>query len=181
MTPTLQEHYEKEVRPALTEKFGYRNPMEVPRISKISLNIGVGEANQSPNLMEDAVKTLRQVTGQQPSVRNARKSIANFKLREGMPVGCACTLRRARMWEFLDRLINAAIPQIRDFRGMPTNNFDGRGNYTIGLREQIVFPEINIDKVAKIRGMNISIVTTARTDEEGRELLRLMNFPFRKN
>ena len=155
--------------------------MMVPTIEKITLNIGVGEASQSPNLMEDAVTTLRQITGQQPSIRKARKSIANFKLREGMPVGAMVTLRRARMWEFYDRLINTAMPQIRDFRGMPTNCFDGRGNYTIGIREQIVFPEINIDKVAKIRGMNISIVTSANTDEEGLELLRNLKFPFRRN
>ncbi|NNE43164.1 MAG: 50S ribosomal protein L5, partial [Gemmatimonadetes bacterium] len=132
-------------------------------------------------LLEDAVKTLRQITGQHPSVRHAKKSIANFKLREGMPVGAMCTLRKARMWEFYDRLINTAMPQIRDFRGMPTNCFDGRGNYTIGIREQIVFPEINIDKVAKIRGMNVSIVTSASTDEEGLELLRNLKFPFRRN
>ena len=181
MTPRIQEEYRKEVVPALTKKFSYPNPMMVPTIEKITLNIGVGEASQSPNLMEDAVTTLRQITGQQPSIRKARKSIANFKLREGMPVGAMVTLRRARMWEFYDRLINTAMPQIRDFRGMPTNCFDGRGNYTIGIREQIVFPEINIDKVAKIRGMNISIVTSANTDEEGLELLRNLKFPFRRN
>jgi large subunit ribosomal protein L5 len=181
MRPRIQEQYEKEVRSALVAKFGYRNPMMVPSLSKISVNVGVGEASSSPNLMEDAIKTLRQITGQQPSVRRATRSIANFKLREGMPVGAMCTLRRARMWEFYDRLINTAIPQIRDFRGLPTTCFDGRGNYTLGIREQIVFPEIDIDKVAKIRGMNITLVTTAGTDEEGLELMTLLHFPFRKN
>jgi large subunit ribosomal protein L5 len=155
--------------------------MRVPTLQKITLNVGVGEAGQSPNLLEDAIKTLRQITGQQPSVRKARKSIANFKLREGMNVGAMVTLRRTRMWEFYDRLINTAMPQIRDFRGMPTNCFDGHGNYTIGLREQIIFPEIEIDKVAKIRGMNISLVTSAQTDEEALELLRALKFPFRRN
>jgi large subunit ribosomal protein L5 len=181
MTPRIQDEYQKEVVPALMKKFGYANINMVPRLEKISLNIGVGEANQSPNLLEDAVKTLRQISGQQPSVRKAKKSIANFKLREGLPVGAMCTLRRSRMYEFYDRLINTAIPQIRDFRGMPTTGFDGRGNYTMGIREQIVFPEVNIDKVAKIRGLNVTVVTTASTDEEALELLRLMKFPFRKN
>jgi large subunit ribosomal protein L5 len=179
--PRIKEQYEKDVVPALIEKFGYGNRMMVPGLEKISVNIGVGEASRSPNMMDDAVKTLRQITGQQPSVRKARKSIANFKLREGMPVGAMVTLRGARMWEFFDRLINAAIPRVRDFRGLPVNCFDGRGNYTIGIREQIVFPEINIDKVAQIRGMNITIVTSAKTDEEGMEMLRLLNFPFRRN
>lgn len=181
MTPRILDAYRAEVTPALIKKFGYGNPMMVPTIEKISLNVGVGEASQSPNLMEDAVKTLRQITGQHPSIRKARKSIANFKLREGMPVGAMVTLRRTRMWEFYDRLINTAMPQIRDFRGVPPNCFDGHGNYTVGIREQIVFPEINIDKVGKIRGMNISIVTTASTDEEALELLRLLKFPFRRN
>lgn len=181
MTPRVKEMYLKEVRPALVEKFGYANPMQIPRLAKISVNVGVGDASQTPNLMDDAVKTLRQISGQQPSIRKAKKSIANFKLREGMPIGCMVTLRGVRMYEFWDRLVNTAIPQIRDFRGMPVNCFDGRGNYTMGIREQIVFPEINIDKVGKIRGMNISVVTTAKTDEEGMELLRLLKFPFRKN
>jgi large subunit ribosomal protein L5 len=181
MTPRILEEYRKEVVPALIKKFSYGNVMMVPTIEKISVNVGVGEANQSPNLLEDAVKTVRAITGQQPAIRKARKSIANFKLREGMPVGAMATLRKNRMWEFYDRLINTAIPQIRDFRGMPTNCFDGHGNYTIGIREQIVFPEIDIDRVAKIRGMNISVVTTARTDEEALELLRALKFPFRRN
>jgi large subunit ribosomal protein L5 len=181
MTPRILEQYRKESVPALMKKFGYGNVMMVPRLEKISVNVGVGEGHQSPNLMEDAVQTLRQITGQHPSIRRSKKSIANFKLREGMAVGAMVTLRRARMWEFYDRLINTAIPQIRDFRGMSPNCFDGHGNYTIGIREQIVFPEINIDKVAKIRGMNISIVTSARTDEEALELLKSLNFPFRRN
>jgi len=181
MTPRIKERYDREVRQALVKRFGYANPMMAPRLDKITVNVGVGEGQQSPNLLEDAVQTLRQITGQHPSVRRARKSIANFKLREGMPVGVMCTLRRARMWEFYDRLINTTLPQIRDFRGMPSNCFDGHGNYTIGIREQIVFPEIDIDRVAKIRGMNVTLVTTARTDEEGMELLKLLEFPFRKN
>jgi len=181
MVARIQEEYRKETVPALIKKFAYANVMMVPRLEKISVNVGVGEASQSPNLLEDAVKTLRLVTGQQPSVRRATKSIANFKLREGMPVGAMVTLRKARMWEFYDRLVNTAIPQIRDFRGLSPNCFDGHGNYTLGIREQIVFPEIDIDKVAKIRGMNISIVTSARTDEEALELLRSLKFPFRKN
>ena len=181
MTPRIKEQYEKEVRPALMKRFGYDNVMMTPKLEKISLNIGVGEGHASPNLLEDAVQTLRNITGQQPSTRKAKKSIANFKLREGMPVGVMVTLRQARMWEFYDRLVNTTLPQIRDFRGLPTNGFDGRGNYTIGIREQIVFPEIDIDKVAKIRGMNITLVTTARSDEEGLELLKLLRFPFRKN
>ena len=177
----IKEQFEKDVVPALIEKFGYGNRMMVPSLEKISVNMGVGEASRSPNTMDDAVKTLRQITGQQPSVRKARKSIANFKLREGMPVGAMVTLRGVRMWEFYDRLINAAIPRVRDFRGLPVNCFDGRGNYTIGIREQIVFPEVNIDKVGQIRGMNITIVTTANSDEDGMEMLRLLNFPFRRN
>ena len=181
MQPRLKERYDKEVRPALMKRFGYANVMMAPVLSKIAVNIGVGEAAASPNLLEDAVQTLRLISGQHPSVRKATKSIANFKLREGMPVGAMVTLRRARMWEFYDRLINMTLPQIRDFRGMPTNGFDGQGNYTMGIREQIVFPEIDIDKVAKIRGMNVTLVTTARNDEEGLELLKLLEFPFRKN
>jgi len=181
MAPRIQEEYQRDVVPALVDKFKYANPMMVPTLQKITLNVGVGEGGASPNLLEDAVKTLRLITGQQPSVRKARKSIANFKLREGMNVGAMVTLRQSRMWEFYDRLVNTAIPQIRDFRGMPTNCFDGHGNYTIGLREQIIFPEIEIDKVAKIRGMNISLVTTAVTDEEALELLRALKFPFRRN
>jgi large subunit ribosomal protein L5 len=181
MAPRILEEYRREVVPALMKRFQYDNVMMVPRFEKISVNIGVGDAGQNPNLMEEAVQTLRAITGQHPSVRKAKKSIANFKLREGMPVGALVTLRGPRMWEFYDRLVGTALPRIRDFRGMPVNCFDGRGNYTIGVREQIVFPEINMDKLIKIRGMNITLVTTARTDEEGLEFLRLLKFPFRKN
>ena len=181
MTPRIKERYDREVRQALVKRFSYSNVMMAPRLEKITLNIGVGEGHASPNLLEDAVQTLRHITGQQPSVRKAKKSIANFKLREGMPVGAMVTLRRSRMWEFYDRLINTTLPQIRDFRGLPTNGFDGHGNYTIGIREQIVFPEIDIDKVAKIRGMNVTLVTSATNDEEGMELLKLLEFPFRRN
>ena len=179
--PRILEEYRRDVVPALMKRFNYDNVMMVPRFEKISVNIGVGDAGQNPNLMEEAVQTLRSITGQQPSVRKAKKSIANFKLREGMPIGALVTLRGPRMWEFYDRLVGTALPRIRDFRGMPSNCFDGRGNYTIGIREQIVFPEINIDKLIKIRGMNITLVTTAHTDEEGQEFLRLLKFPFRKN
>lgn len=179
--PRIQDEYRKEVVPALMKHFTYSNVMMVPRLEKISVNVGVGDASANANLLEEAVQTLRSITGQQPSVRKAKKSIANFKLRDGMSVGALVTLRGPRMWEFYDRLVNTALPRIRDFRGMPANCFDGRGNYTIGIREQIVFPEINIDKLIKIRGMNISIVTSAKTDEEGMEFLRLMKFPFRKN
>ena len=179
--PRILEEYRKDVVPALMKRFQYDNVMMVPRFEKISVNIGVGDAGSNPNLMEEAVQTLRSITGQHPSVRKAKKSIANFKLREGMPVGALVTLRGPRMWEFYDRLVGTALPRIRDFRGMPSNCFDGRGNYTIGIREQIVFPEINIDKLIKIRGMNITLVTTALTDEEGLEFLKLLKFPFRKN
>jgi len=179
--PRILEEYRQEVVPQLMKRFQYDNVMMVPRFEKIAVNVGVGDAGSNPNLMEEAVQTLRSITGQQPSVRRAKKSIANFKLREGMPVGALVTLRGPRMWEFYDRLVSTALPRIRDFRGMPSNCFDGRGNYTIGIREQIVFPEINIDKLIKIRGMNITLVTTARTDEEGLEFLRLLKFPFRKN
>lgn len=181
MIPRVLEEYRKDIVPALMKRFSYDNVNMVPRLEKISVNIGVGDASSNPNLLEESVQTLRSITGQQPSVRKARKSIANFKLREGMAVGALVTLRGPRMWEFYDRLVNTALPRIRDFRGMPTNGFDGRGNYTIGVREQIVFPEINIDKLIKIRGMNISLVTTAQTDEEGLEFLRMLKFPFRKN
>jgi large subunit ribosomal protein L5 len=179
--PRILEEYRQEVVPQLMKRFQYDNVMMVPRFEKIAVNVGVGDAGSNPNLMEEAVQTLRSITGQQPSVRRAKKSIANFKLREGMPVGALVTLRGPRLWEFYDRLVSTALPRIRDFRGMPSNCFDGRGNYTIGIREQIVFPEINIDKLIKIRGMNITLVTTARTDEEGLEFLRLLRFPFRKN
>ncbi len=178
--PRLATMYQEKVRPALMEKFGYTSLMQAPRIEKIVLNMGVGDATQDAKLLDAAANELGQITGQRPAIRKAKKSIANFKLREGVPVGCAVTLRGARMWEFYDRFINVAVPRIRDFRGLNPRSFDGRGNYTTGLTEQIIFPEINLDKVGKIRGMDVTFVTTARTDEEGRELLRLMSMPFRQ-
>ena len=178
--PRLATFYEESVRPALVEKFKYTTVMQAPRFQKIVINMGVGDALQDQKMMDSAVAELGQIAGQRPSVRRARKSISNFKLRQGQPVGCAVTLRGARMYEFYDRLVNVAVPRIRDFRGLNPRAFDGRGNYTMGLTEQIIFPEINLDKVAKVRGMDVTIVTSARTDEEGRELLRLMRLPFRQ-
>ena len=178
--PRLATIYLEKVRPALMQKFGYTSLMQAPRIEKIVLNMGVGDATQDAKLLDAAANELGQITGQRPAIRRAKKSIANFKLREGVAVGCAVTLRGARMWEFYDRFINVAVPRIRDFRGLNPRSFDGRGNYTMGLTEQIIFPEINLDKVGKIRGMDVTIVTSARTDEEGRELLRLMSMPFRQ-
>jgi large subunit ribosomal protein L5 len=178
--PRLAKLYEKTVLKQLMEKFEYTSVMQAPRLTKIVLNMGVGDAVQDQKLMDAAVNELGQITGQRPAVRKAKKAISNFKLRAGLPVGCSVSLRGARMWEFYDRLINVALPRIRDFRGVNPRSFDGRGNYTMGLTEQIIFPEINYDKVAKVRGMDVTIVTTARTDEEGRELLRLMNMPFRQ-
>jgi large subunit ribosomal protein L5 len=178
--PRLAKHYEENVHGALMQKFAYANPMQAPRFVKIVLNMGVGDALQDAKLLDSAMNELGQITGQRPALRRAKKSISNFKLREGVGVGCTVTLRGARMFEFYDRLINVAVPRIRDFRGLNQRSFDGRGNYSMGLTEQIIFPEINYDKVAKVRGMDVTIVTTARTDEEGRELLRLMNMPFRQ-
>lgn len=175
----LKEFYLKEVVPALMERFGYRNVMEVPRMVKIVVNMGLGEAIHDIKVLDAAVEDLKAITGQQPVVTKAKRSIAQFKLRQGMPIGCMVTLRRERMYEFFNRLINIALPRVRDFRGLDPNSFDGRGNYTLGLREQIIFPEINYDKVYKIKGMNVTIVTSADTDEEARELLRLMGMPFR--
>jgi large subunit ribosomal protein L5 len=177
--PRLAKHYEQKVRPALMEKFQYSSVMQAPRMVKIVLNMGVGDALQDQKLLEAAANELTAIAGQRPTVRRAKKSISNFKLRAGVPVGCAVTLRGARMYEFYDRFVNVAIPRIRDFRGLNPRSFDGRGNYTMGMTEQIIFPEINYDKVGKVRGLDVTIVTTARTDEEGRELLRLMNLPFR--
>jgi large subunit ribosomal protein L5 len=173
-------HYEEKVRPALMEHFKYASVMQVPRFEKIVVNMGVGDAITDQKLMDAAVNELGAISGQRPSVRRARKSIANFKLREKQAIGCMVKLRGARMYEFYDRLINVAVPRIRDFRGLNPRSFDGRGNYSMGLTEQIIFPEINIDRVGKIRGMDVTIVTTAKTDEEGRELLKLMNLPFRQ-
>lgn len=174
----LRERYESEVLPALTKKFGYSTPMSAPRLVKVTLNMGIGEASRSSNVIDDAIEELSTISGQRPNLRRARKSIAAFKLREGMPVGVAVTLRKARMWEFTDRLVSIAIPRIRDFRGLNPRSFDGRGNYAMGLKEQIVFPEINYDRIDKVRGMDIIVTTTAKTDEEARALLRLFNFPF---
>jgi large subunit ribosomal protein L5 len=180
MTPRLKEKYNNEIAAQIKEVLELENAMEVPRLLKIVVNMGVGDAAQDAKLMDGAVEDLRIITGQQPKVTMARKSISNFKLREGVPVGASVTLRGARMWEFLDRLIATAIPRIRDFRGMNPNGFDGRGNYTFGVTEQLIFPEIDYDKVAKVRGMDITFVTTAATDEQGRALLDAFGFPFRR-
>ncbi|MCB1918734.1 MAG: 50S ribosomal protein L5 [Candidatus Competibacteraceae bacterium] len=175
----LQEHYRETVVSKLREQFSYRNVMEIPRIAKITLNMGVGEAVADKKIMDHAVSNLAQIAGQKPIVTLSRKSIAGFKIRAGWPIGCKVTLRRERMYEFLDRLVNIAIPRIRDFRGFSARAFDGRGNYSLGVREQIIFPEIDYDKIDAIRGLDITIATTARTDEEGRALLAAFNFPFR--
>ncbi|MGV6826410.1 MAG: 50S ribosomal protein L5 [bacterium] len=175
----LEEHYKTSVAPALTEKFGYKSSMQVPRIEKITINMGVGEAVGDKKIMGFAVSDMEKIAGQKPVVTLARKSVAGFKIRDGWPVGCKVTLRRDRMYEFLDRLINIAIPRIRDFRGMNGKAFDGRGNYNMGVKEQIIFPEVDFDKVDAIRGMDISITTTASTDEEARALLEGFNFPFK--
>lgn len=178
--PRYSDHYRDKVVKPLMEKFGYTSVMQVPRFVKIVLNMGVGDAVVDVKNMDAAVNELAQITGQRPSVRKAKKAISNFKLRAGLPIGCMVTLRGARMYEFFDRLVNVAIPRIRDFRGLSPRSFDGRGNYSAGFTEQIIFPEINIEKISKVRGMDVTIVTTAKTDEEGRELLRLMNMPFRQ-
>jgi large subunit ribosomal protein L5 len=180
-TPIMQTRYREQVAPALMQEFKYKSVMQVPRITKIVLNIGVGEAIDNPKSLDGALEDLRQITGQQPIITRAKKSIATFKLREDKPIGVKVTLRGERMWALLDRLINLALPRIRDFRGVSPYTFDGRGNYTIGLREQLVFPEIQYDKIDKVRGMEISIVTTAQTDDEGRRLLKLLGMPFRDN
>ena len=165
----------------MTKQFGYRNVMEVPCLQKVVINMGVAEAVQTPNLMDGAVRDMTAITGQKPSIRRAKKAISNFKLRAGVPVGCSVTLRRDRMYEFMDRFLNFAIPRIRDFRGVSPDSFDGRGNYTLGIKEQIIFPEIDYDIIDRIRGMDVTIVTTAKTDEEGFELLRLFGMPFSGN
>jgi len=174
----LQQRYEKEIRPALMQEFGYKNPLQVPRLEKIVVNIGVGEATQDSKKVDAAVGDLTAITGQHPVVTRAKQSIATFKLRKGMPIGCKVTLRRQRMYEFLDRLITIALPRVRDFRGIPGKSFDGRGNFALGLREQIVFPEIDYDRVDAVRGMNVVVVTTARTDAEAKALLRAFDMPF---
>ncbi|GIW07863.1 MAG: 50S ribosomal protein L5 [Dehalococcoidia bacterium] len=181
MAPRLRELYEREVAPALQKEFEYKNVMEIPRIHKVVLNIGMGEAVQNARAMDAAVKDLATIAGQQPLVRRARKSIAAFKVRAGMPVGCMVTLRGERMWHFLDKLLNVALPRVRDFRGVSDKSFDGRGNYSLGLKEQLIFPEIDYDKIDKIRGLQVSIVTTARTDQESKRLLQLLGMPFVRN
>jgi large subunit ribosomal protein L5 len=177
-SPRLKTDYEERIVKAMTEKFGYKNRLEVPRLDKIVVNMGVGEATQDKKKVEAAAAEMEAIAGQKPVITKAKKSIAQFKLREGMPIGCKVTLRRDRMYEFLDRLVTVALPRVRDFRGLNPRSFDGRGNYAMGLKEQIVFPEINYDQIEKVRGMDIIVTTTAKTDEEARELLRLFNFPF---
>jgi large subunit ribosomal protein L5 len=178
--PGLARSYDDQVTPALVKEFGYENVMQVPRITKIVVNIGIGEAKDNARALEAAVGDVRTITGQQPIVVKARKSVAAFKLRTGMPVGIKATLRGRRMWYFLEKLVQVALPRIRDFRGVSADGFDGRGNYSLGLREQIVFPEVDYDKIDKLRGLEVSIVTTARTDEEARSLLRRLGMPFRQ-
>jgi large subunit ribosomal protein L5 len=180
MAARLRQFYQQTVLPALIKEFGYKNVMAAPRLDKISVNIGLGEATQNAKLMDGAVNELGQIAGQKPVVTRAKKSIAAFKLREGMPIGCAVTLRGDRMYEFFDRLVNVALPRVRDFRGVSSKSFDGRGNYTLGVRDQLIFPEIDYNKVEKVKGMNISITTTARTDAEGLALLKNMGMPFRQ-
>ena len=175
----LQEHYKEKVVPELTSKFGYKSPMEVPRIEKITVNIGVGKATQDRKILDNAVGDLTKITGQKPVITKAKKSIANFKVRVGYPIGCVVTLRGQRMYEFLDRLVSIAMPRIRDFRGVSNRSFDGRGNYSLGVKEQIIFPEIDYDKIDALRGMNITIATTAKTDAEARALLAAFKFPFK--
>jgi large subunit ribosomal protein L5 len=175
----LKEYYKKEVIPELIKAFDYKNPMEVPRLVKIVVNMGLGEAVQNVKILDSAVEEMTKIAGQKPVITKARKSIATFKLRQGMSIGCCVTLRRERMYEFFDRLVNVALPRVRDFRGIPFKSFDGRGNFALGLKEQIIFPEIDYDKVEKVRGMNIAIVTTAKTDDEARQLLKLLGMPFK--
>ena len=176
----LKEHYRSEVIPQLMKKFNYKNVMEVPKLEKVVVNMGVGEAVQNPKALEAAVNDMQVITGQKPIITTATKSIAAFKLRAGMKIGCKVTLRGDRMYDFVEKLINIVLPRVRDFRGVSPKSFDGRGNYTLGLREQVIFPEIDYDKIDKVRGMDITVVTTAKTDEEARELLRLMGMPFRE-
>ena len=181
MSSRLKEMYQNEIVPALTKKFGYKNIMQVPKLDKIVVNMGVGEAKENAKLLESAMKDLEIITGQKPIMTTAKKSIANFKIREGMKIGCKVTLRGDRMYEFLDRLVNLSLPRVRDFRGVNPNSFDGRGNYALGIREQLIFPEIEYDKIDKTRGMDVIIVTTAKTDEEARELLTQFNMPFSRS
>ncbi len=178
--PRLKKYYDSDVKPSMAQRFHYTNVMQIPKVNKIVINMGIGEAKDNPKFLENAIKELRAVTGQQPIVIKASKSVANFKVRKGMTVGLMVTLRGKYMYEFLDRLISIALPRVRDFRGLSPNSFDGRGNYSLGIREQLVFPEIRYDDVEAIRGMDITIVTTAKTDEEARELLTLMGLPYKK-
>ena len=178
--PRAQVKYRDEIVPHLMKKFGYKNINQVPRLSKISLNMGIGDAKQDPKLLENAINDLTRISGQQPARTRAKKAISNFKLRTGMDIGCRVTLRRKKMYEFLDRFISIAVPRIRDFRGLSDSSFDGRGNYSIGIKEQIIFPEINVDKIDRIRGLDVTIVTTAKSDEEAFELLKTFGMPFRK-
>jgi len=179
--PRLKETYRGEIVRQMMDRYGYRNPMAVPRLHKIVVNMGVGEANLNIKLLDAAADQLGAITGQKPVIRRSRKSIANFKIRKGMPIGCSVTLRGDRMWDFFDRLVSTALPRVRDFRGVPARSFDGRGNYTLGLKDQLVFLEINYAKVDKARGMNVTIVTTSRTDEEAKNLLTLLGMPFRRD
>ena len=179
--PRLKEKYTESAVPALMKKFGYKNVMQIPRIDKVIISVGCGDCRDNPKMLEAVVRDITTISGQKPVVTKAKKSVANFKLRAGMPVGVKVTLRQSRMWEFLDRLLNVALPRVRDFRGVSPNAFDGRGNYALGLTEQLIFPEIDYDKIEKIRGMNIVICTTAETDEEARELLSLIGMPFAKS
>ena len=179
MISRLRERYQKDVVPALMKRFGWTNPMAVPKLQKVVVNIGLGEASQNIKLLDVAAAELGQITGQRPIITWAKKSIANFKIRRGMPIGCCVTLRGDRMFEFVDRLCNVVLPRVRDFKGLPANAFDGRGNYTLGLKDQLVFPEIDYTRVDKIKGMNITLATTAKNDEHGRELLKLLGVPFR--
>lgn len=181
MAPRLKERYQQEIAPTLMEEFGYRNVMQVPRVQKVVINIGLGEATQNAKALDSAADDLATITGQKPVVTRAKKSIANFKIRKGNPIGLMVTLRGDRMWEFLDRMVNAALPRIRDFRGVAPEAFDGRGNFSLGIREQLIFPEVDYDKIDRIRGLQVIIVTTARTDEEGKRLLQLMGMPFSRN
>jgi large subunit ribosomal protein L5 len=179
MMTRMHQRYRADVIPSLMKRFGYKNQMAVPKLTKVVVNIGFGEASQNVKLLDVAVVELGQITGQKPIVTRAKKSIANFKIRKGMPIGCCVTLRGETMYEFMDRLCNVVLPRVRDFKGLPANSFDGRGNYTLGLKDQLVFPEIDYTRVDKIKGLNISMTTTAKTDEEGRELLKLLGVPFR--
>jgi len=181
MTPRLKERYREEVMPVLMKEFGYRNVMEVPRPEKMTINVGLGEAVADAKALDSASNDVAVITGQRPVITRAKKSISNFKLRAGMPIGVMATVRGARMWEFLDRLVNAALPRLRDFQGVSPNSFDGRGNFSIGIREQLIFPEIEYDKIDRIRGLQVNIITSAKTDEEGKRLLELLGVPFARH